>query len=189
MTIPCLLLPGWLNSGPDHWQSRWQRLRPSLQRVDFGEWVQPDPQAWSERLRTAVSGCPTPPLLIAHSLGCLAAAGLVADGDPPPLAGALLVAPPDPARAGTPAAIADFSPAPRDPFRTRGLVVYSSNDPYAEEAFSLSMAEAWGLEPVRIGALGHINAESGLGDWSEGLALLDGLLATARGSAEPLTLA
>ncbi|WP_204314112.1 alpha/beta hydrolase, partial [Klebsiella aerogenes] len=21
-----LLLPGWQNSGPDHWQSRWERL-------------------------------------------------------------------------------------------------------------------------------------------------------------------
>jgi predicted alpha/beta hydrolase family esterase len=150
--------------------------------------VRPDPQAWTQRLRKAVSGCSTPPLLIAHSLGCLAAAGLVADDDPPPLAGALLVAPPNPSQADTPAAIADFSPAPRHPFRTRGFVVYSSNDPYAEEVFSLSMAEAWGLEPVRIGALGHINAESGLGDWPEGLALLDGFLATAGASAEPLTL-
>jgi predicted alpha/beta hydrolase family esterase len=180
MSIPCLLLPGWLNSGPDHWQSHWERMRPSLRRVDFGEWTDPEPKAWTQRLRAAVAACPAPPLLIAHSLGCLAAAALAAEGEPPALAGALLVAPPDPARADTPTAIADFSPAPRHPFRTRGMVVYSSNDPYAEEAYALSMAEAWGLEPVRVGPLGHINAESGLGDWPQGLALLDRLLAACR---------
>lgn len=173
---PCLLLPGWLNSGPDHWQSRWQRLRPELGRVDFGDWQDPEPVAWSRALRRDVETAAAPPVLIAHSLGCLAAAALVADGDPPPLAGALLVAPPDPARADTPVAIADFAPVARRSFRVPGMVIFSSNDPYAGCGFARSLAEAWGLEPVELGPLGHINSESGLGDWPDGLALLDRLL-------------
>jgi predicted alpha/beta hydrolase family esterase len=34
------------------------------------------------------------------------------------------------------------------------------------------MASDWGSDWLLIGACGHINAESGLGDWDEGLALL-----------------
>jgi hypothetical protein len=61
--IPILLLPGWLNSGPDHWQSRWQQLRPTLQRVDFGRWEDPDPLAWTQALRRTVETAAAPPLL------------------------------------------------------------------------------------------------------------------------------
>jgi predicted alpha/beta hydrolase family esterase len=34
------------------------------------------------------------------------------------------------------------------------------------------MAQDWGARWVNLGACGHINAQSGLGDWPEGLALL-----------------
>lgn len=44
-TPPLLLVPGWLNSGPEHWQSRWQVARPDIGRVAFGEWQNPEPQA------------------------------------------------------------------------------------------------------------------------------------------------
>jgi len=37
------------------------------------------------------------------------------------------------------------------------------------------MAAAWGSQIVTLAAAGHINADSGLGDWPEGLALLDAL--------------
>lgn len=175
--VPALLVPGWRNSGPEHWQSRWQLLRPQLQRVDFGEWHHPDPQAWTSALLRAVLACPQPPLLIAHSLGCLATANLMALPTPPPIAGALLVAPPNPGRADTPAALTLFAPPARPRFGVPGLVVISSNDAYAEEPYSLELARAWGLEVVRLGASGHVNDASGHGEWPEGLALLDGLMA------------
>lgn len=180
-TPPLLLVPGWLNSGPDHWQSRWQRVRPDLGRVTFGEWQHPEPEAWTADLRRAVLACPRPPVLIAHSLGCLATANLMAQSAQPPIAGTLLVAPPDPGRPDTPVEIADFAPPARVPFAVPGLVVISSNDPYADEAFSLELANAWGLEVVRLGPSGHINDQSGFGDWPEGLALLDGWLAQVMG--------
>lgn len=177
---PALLVPGWCNSGPGHWQSRWQRLRPELGRVDFGEWRHPDPQAWTAVLRQAVLACPDPPVLIAHSLGCLAAANLMALPSPPPIAAVMLVAPPDPGRADTPPEIADFAPPARSRFSVPGLLVISTNDPYADETFGLDLAMAWGLEVVQLGACGHINDNSGLGDWHEGLALLDGLVGRLR---------
>jgi hypothetical protein len=39
------------------------------------------------------------------------------------------------------------------------------------------MAADWGAQAQSVGALGHINADSGLGDWPEGRALLRSLLA------------
>lgn len=171
-----LLVPGWRNSGPGHWQSRWQHLRPAWARVDFGEWHHPVPHLWTDVLRQAVLHCSQPPLLIAHSLGCLATANLMALSHPPAIAGVMLVAPPDPCRADTPPPVAAFAPPARSRFRVPGLVALSSSDAYANESYSLELALAWGLEAVRVGACGHINEASGHGDWPEGLALLDGLL-------------
>jgi predicted alpha/beta hydrolase family esterase len=65
---------------------------------------------------------------------------------------------------------------PRARFGVPGQLVLSSDDPYATEAFALELAQAWGLEPLRLGPLGHINAESGLGHWPQGLALAEALL-------------
>lgn len=176
LRLPALLVPGWRNSGPAHWQSRWQQQRSELLRVDFGEWHHPVPQLWTEILLEAVEACPQPPLLIAHSLGCLATANLLALPNPPPIAGAFLVAPPNPGQAKNPPELAPFAPPARSRFDVPGLVVVSSNDAYAEESYSLKLAADWGLDVVRSGACGHINAESGHGDWPEGLALLEGLL-------------
>jgi predicted alpha/beta hydrolase family esterase len=179
-SLPGLLVPGWRNSPQAHWQTCWQRLRPELGRVDFGEWHHPNPQAWTAALHLAVLACPEPPVLIAHSLGCLATANLMAQPAPPPIAGVLLVAPPDPERADTPVELSVFAPPARPRFAVPGLVVISSNDPYAEETSSLALAKAWGLEVVRLGASGHINDQSGYGDWPQGLALLDGLVGRIR---------
>lgn len=72
--------------------------------------------------------------------------------------------------------ISDFAPPARVSFGVPGLVVISSNDPYAEESSSLELARAWGLEVVRLGPCGHINDQSGYGDWPEGLELLERFL-------------
>jgi predicted alpha/beta hydrolase family esterase len=65
---------------------------------------------------------------------------------------------------------------PRARFSVPGQLLLSSDDPYGSEGFALELAAAWGLEPLRLGALGHINAESGLGAWPQGLALAEALL-------------
>ena len=45
----------------------------------------------------------------------------------------------------------------------------------ADAAHGLQLAAAWGSEIVSLGAAGHVNADSGLGDWPEGIALLQAL--------------
>lgn len=167
-----LLLQGWLGSGPGHWQRHWLRLRPHWRLVDFGSWEQPDPRGWRSALAQAIAACERPPLLIAHSLGCLVLAGPGA----PEVAAALLVAPPDPGRPDTPEPLRPFHPVPRARFGVPGQLLLSSDDPYGSEVFALELAAAWGLEPQCLGPLGHINAESGLGAWPQGLALAEALL-------------
>jgi predicted alpha/beta hydrolase family esterase len=51
------------------------------------------------------------------------------------------------------------------------IVVASSDDPYVSIERARQFAQSWGAQIVEIGAHGHINGDSGLGDWPEGLML------------------
>ena len=44
-----LLLPGWLNSDPTHWQSRWEASHGCV-RVEQDDWVWPKRGDWMARL-------------------------------------------------------------------------------------------------------------------------------------------
>ena len=44
-----LLLPGWQNSGPEHWQSRWEAAH-GYQRVEQHDWMRQLRGDWSARL-------------------------------------------------------------------------------------------------------------------------------------------
>jgi predicted alpha/beta hydrolase family esterase len=61
------------------------------------------------------------------------------------------------------------------PFPT--LVVASSDDRFVSLARAGEFAQAWGARLVDAGPLGHINADSRLGSWAQGQALLAELLA------------
>ena len=65
-------------------------------------------------------------------------------------------------------------------------VVTSSDDPYCSESRAAQLAAAWGSVHGSIGAAGHINGDTGLGDWPAGHALLESLLADVA-AAEPGT--
>lgn len=167
-----LILPGWLNSDDAHWQTRWERLY-GYQRVAQQDWRNPSREQWLATLEQAIAGCDAPCVLIAHSLGCLLAAHWAAGS---PLAsrvrGALLVAPPDVTHANAPQELHGFRPIPHGKLPFPSIAVISSNDSYAGHAWSQALARDWGAQCVEIGARGHINGESGLGDWPEGHALI-----------------
>jgi hypothetical protein len=118
-----------------------------------------------------------PPVLVAHSLAC----ALVAHAAPR-LAGAvraaLLVAPADvDDPTCTPPETRGFAPMPLRPLPFPATVVASRTDRYVALHRARRFAEAWGAPLVDVGESGHINAESGLGDWAPGRALFDALLA------------
>ncbi len=174
-----LLLPGWLNSGPEHWQSRWEALH-GHRRVEQDDWLWPRRGDWMARLDEVLLETPQPVLLIAHSLGCqLVAAWAAHSAHVEHVAGALLVAPPDTEREDMPPNLFNWRPIVRQrlPFTSR--VVTSSDDPYCAPPRAAQMASDWGAQRIDIGPRGHINGESGLGDWPEGLALLNGLAGRA----------
>jgi hypothetical protein len=164
-----LLLPGWLDSGPDHWQSRWERAF-GWQRVVQDDWQWPRRGDWMARLEDALLADERPAVLVAHSLGChLVAAWAAHSSHTARVRGALLVAPPDTERAETPPQLFNWRPMVqgRLPFAAR--VFYSDDDPFGSAANARSLAAAWGASATGLGARGHLNADSGLGDWPEGV--------------------
>lgn len=173
-----LLLPGWLDSGPDHWQSRWEALHAD-QRVVQSDWLWPKRGDWMARLEEVLLDSDAPALLVAHSLGCqLVAAWAAHSRHAARVKGALLVAPPDIEREDMPPNLMPWRPIVRQRLPFPAIAVTSSDDPYGAPERSAAMARDWGAERVDIGPRGHINGESGLGDWPEGRALLGRLART-----------
>ncbi|MCE7795606.1 alpha/beta hydrolase [Sphingobium sufflavum] len=179
-----LTVPGLDNSGAGHWQSIWERERADCQRADLGMWSNPHRNSWVTMLNSAIRQADCPVILAAHSLGCLAVAwwaALETQSYGNPVAGALLVAPPDVDAAGPDPRLAGFGPAPKVILPFPSVTIASSNDPYIDLARARSLAKFWGSHFVEIGDAGHVNAESGLGDWQEGQQWLDRLLGLATG--------
>ena len=152
-----LVAPGLYSSGPEHWQRRWQRLYPAFARVEQDDWDHPELVAWSARLDQVRAEDGRPVLIVAHSFGCLTAAYNIA-ANPHGVAGVLMVAPADPAKFG----VADALPQHALPCPT--IMIGSDNDPWMTAQNAALWAARWGSEFINIGARGHINAESGLGD-------------------------
>ena len=156
-----IIVPGLHNSGPDHWQTRWQARYPGFARVQQDDWDHPQLDAWVERLDELRASDPRPALLVAHSFGCLTSVASIAR-HPEHVAGALLVAPAHPDRFGVAAQLPDaYLPCP-------ATLISSSNDPWMPAPLAARFARRWGTGLVEAGALGHINADSGLGDWPAG---------------------
>jgi predicted alpha/beta hydrolase family esterase len=175
-----LILPGYANSGPGHWQTRWEAMDMSFKRVAMPDWDHPVCEAWCETLDAAVAAEPEGSLrLAAHSLGCLTAAHWALNcaraSELSKIAGALLVAPPDPAGPAFPRDALGYGEPALAPLPFPSIVVASSDDPYGSLGFAERCARAWGSRLVEIGPRGHINADSGLGDWEEGQRLLASL--------------
>jgi predicted alpha/beta hydrolase family esterase len=182
-----LIVPGINNSGPDHWQTRWERKRGDARRVDLGMWDDPHRLTWVNKLNLAIRDAGEdggrPVILVAHSLGCLAVAWWAeyekpAFGDP--VAGALLVAPPDVDRPGLDPRLARFGACPRQPLPFPHFLVASQNDPYCRYRTARGLSHDWGSRFADAGAVGHINADSDLGDWDFGELLLEQLLRERR---------
>src|ERR1700691_2541387 len=150
-----LLPPGWGNSGPNHWQTHWERAMPELVRVCQDEWNQPEAPDWVSRLDAPLRSSTDPAVLVAHSLGCVLVArwALTHSG---PVAAALLVAPVDVDAPSRPLGPRGFAPLPlmRLPFRS--ILVASDNDPYLTVPRGRQFAGAWGSDYVVLGSREHI---------------------------------
>jgi uncharacterized protein len=171
-----LLLPGWLNSGPLHWQSRWEALH-GYERVEQADWDWPKRGDWMARLDEVLLTSETPAVLVAHSLGTqLVAAWAAHSQHTARVSGALLVAPPDLERADMPPQLHGWRPLMRQRLPFPSTVVFSSDDPFSAAERAQTLAADWGATTYAAGTRGHMNGDSGLGDWPEGLALLHAIM-------------
>lgn len=187
-----LILPGWQNSGLDHWQSLWEK-QLSAQRVQQHDWMRPLRGDWitrledhllsiSERSTQEIRRLPAENtlktdekdiLLMAHSLGChLVSAWAALSKQTHRIKGALLVAPPDGSRENFPPELKSWRPPVLQKLPFPSICVISSNDPFCELQPGKDMAAAWGSSLFEIGDKGHINADSALADWPQGRALI-----------------
>lgn len=176
MTTRALMVPGLWDSGPEHWHSRWEAADPTFRRVGLGDWDAPECREWVRALDDAVRAEGTDVVLAAHSLGCATVAHW-AELPGRCVRGALLVAPADVDEPGFPLEARGFAPMPliKLPFPT--IVVVSEDDEWVAVERAQAFADAWGSRLVNVGAHGHLNSASGLGDWPEGRKLLEELLA------------
>jgi predicted alpha/beta hydrolase family esterase len=178
-----LIIPGLGGSGPDHWQSRWEAKLPSARRVVQDDWERPELAAWRARIVEEVGRAEHPVILVAHSLGVLAAAHsapLLARGtNGSKVKEAFMVAPPsqnilsifdavDPA----------FLILPVEPLAFPTVLIASRDDKYSSFADSAALAKVLGAKLIDAGFSSHINSESGHGPWPEGLMCLATFLKT-----------
>ncbi len=173
MKCDVLILPGLWNSGPRHWQSLWHERNPHWRRAAHRDWTNPHCDEWVAELDAAIADCQGAPILVAHSLGCMLVAHWALSGSPLKVAGAFLVAPSDVEAPTYPAELNCWAPIPLQPLPFPSLVVGSANDPFSSIERTGAFAGAWGSRLVEIGDAGHLNTDSGHGEWPEGLRLLE----------------
>ncbi|MET0568024.1 MAG: alpha/beta hydrolase [Hyphomicrobiaceae bacterium] len=166
--IDILIIPGWTNSGPDHWQSRWQRHLKTARRVEQTNWDQPICTDWVANIVAAVRGATRPAVLVAHSCGVAAVAHAAPLLGELGIAGAFLVAPAD-LDGSDEWPHGGFAPTPMDRFPFPSRLIGSSSDPHCSVERAKEFAAAWGSNLSIVANAGHINTASGHGPWPEGL--------------------
>lgn len=111
-----IILPGIGGSGEAHWQTLWEEQDPRMQRFRPTNWDEPDLTDWISALERSVAAAPAPPVLVAHSLACLLVAHWQ-QASALPVAGAFLVAVPDPQAAAFPNEAKGFANPPTEALR------------------------------------------------------------------------
>jgi Predicted esterase of the alpha/beta hydrolase fold len=174
-----LIVPGYQDSGIDHWQSRWERQLSTARRVKQENWDSPDRDVWVAKIVEDVAAAELPVVLVGHSLGVLAIAHAAPHLAPNKVLGAFLVGLPDVERPDfLPEIDRAFAPIPRDPLPFPSVLVASRTDPHCDYDKAEDIAYAWGSAIVDAGDAGHINTASGHGPWPEGLMRFAGFLKT-----------
>lgn len=170
---PVLIVPGLRNSDEQHWQSLWQNQLPHSKRIHVDDWSTPDLDKWKAGIRAELANADKPVVIIAHSFGTLASASIAAEF-PEKIAALFLVAPADPDKFQ----IAKHLPQHLLPVPAK--IIASSNDPWLSESKAAYWALQWGTDFLRLKDVGHINSQSNLGLWPQGIQLLQQLIRSAK---------
>jgi predicted alpha/beta hydrolase family esterase len=90
--------------------------------------------------------------------------------------GALLVGPADTEAPELQERLPGWSPIVRQKLPFASILVGSQNDPFCSLERARDLAHDWGARWVDAGQAGHINADTSLGHWPQGHALLQTLM-------------
>lgn len=172
-----IIVPGYGNSGKGHWQTLWQNKLGHCQRFSPTSWDHPNRDDWVAALERVVDEIDGPIVLIAHSLGCITVAEWAVIHNCDKILGALLVAIPDVQREDFPKEITGYEDPSLTSLPFNSIAVLSSNDPYSALDRGTFFAERFDSRIKEIGPKGHINHESGLAEWKQGLGWLEELKA------------
>src|SRR5690349_5047942 len=173
--INYFIIPGLGNSGPDHWQTFFEKSGDNFQRINQQEWDAPVCSDWIATIDNAIAGYdPKTVVLIGHSLGCTTIAHWALQTKKI-IKGALLVAPSDIETPAYTFPATGFEPIPRTKINFPTIVVASTDDPWVSLERAKYFAEQWGSKFIEIGPAGHINVASGYGPWQRGLEILQQL--------------
>ena len=166
-----LTLPGIGGSGPQHWQSLWEKEYGFI-RVEQKDWETPSCSDWVASIHNSVSKYdPQTVILVGHSAVCTPIAYWARQYNIS-IKAALLVAPADAEADTFPAGASGFSPMSLMKLPFPSIVVASTNDYFVTLDRAAQFANAWGSELVNVDEAGHINVASGFGEWREGLEIL-----------------
>ncbi|HSX26626.1 MAG TPA: alpha/beta hydrolase [Chlamydiales bacterium] len=174
-----MIVPGYGDSGPNHWQTLWGKQFRDSARVVQEDWERAYRDEWIEKLDQFIDMTPGPIILIGHSLGSMAIVEWAHQKKKglPKIQGAMLVAYPDPnTKAFRSLHIKGFEKPTLEKLPFRSLFIISSNDPFITLETGRRFAKALGSQFIDIGKKGHIGSDSNLGDWPEGKELLNQLI-------------
>jgi predicted alpha/beta hydrolase family esterase len=176
-----LIIPGYGDSSPTHWQGLWLEAFPNAVKVSQTDWTHINSSEWIQTLDLAIQSAKQPIVLVGHSLGCSTILFWVNSQESKKsihkIRGALLVAPPNPqSDTYRSLSIQGFDPLPLHTLPFPSILVVSSNDPFLSPEKGRYYADRLGSEFVNIGKRSHIGEDSGLGEWKEGKALLHKLM-------------
>jgi uncharacterized protein len=176
MKINYLLLPGFGNSGSEHWQTYFEKILPNCKRIEQKSWEKPVCKDWLIAINEAIIKYPAESVvLISHSMGGIAIAHWAAKFGTK-IKAAMIVAPPDLDFPWQDLGLETFAPIPMEKLPFKSLIVASTNDQWATIERSEVFAKNWGSDLIFIGNSGHINTASGFGEWKEGLRILENLI-------------
>ena len=168
-------VPGLYNSGPDHWQTHWEKEH-GFTRIEQKEWETPVCDDWLQTIDEIIIKHPlSEVILIGHSLACCTIVRW-AEKYQRIIKAALLVAPSDVEAPSYPPGTKGFSPMPKYKLPFPSIVIASTDDEYVTMERAKELASNWGSELINVGELGHINSSSNLGNWPFGYSVLKRLM-------------
>ena len=164
-----LLLHGWGGSDFPHWQS-WlaAELAKDYNTVSFlklSNFDTPRLALWKEELQEHLSDF-RPDIVVCHSLANTLWFHVCNDGSIDEVQKLYLVAPPS--LNCKIEELKEFFPlnVPNNPHAKEVLLITSTNDPYMSESEAKDLQEKLGVPMKVLQNAGHINADSGYGEWT-----------------------